>query len=182
MTHYGAGILPVTWHGTTLLFLVGKDVRDGLWSDFGGKCERADKNDPVETAVREFYEETCGVVLSDVKGLKSLVQRGPVLTLKCRTQNNYPYTMYVVELPFVPHVRNAFQKVAAFLRHHNMHKSLLEKTDVQWVTWSHLTSPAFPKRHVFETSITQHHALLAALANPNTNNHSSTLSTVSPTR
>ena len=41
--HYAAGILPMTWHAGEALFLVGKDLRDDTFSDFGGKCERCDK-------------------------------------------------------------------------------------------------------------------------------------------
>ena len=51
--HYAAGILPITWCGSTALFLVGKDVRDDSFSDFGGRVERVDENSPVSTAVRE---------------------------------------------------------------------------------------------------------------------------------
>ena len=55
---YSAGILPYTFdQNGKLLFLLGKD-NDGDWSDFGGRCEFKDRNEPKNTATREFYEET----------------------------------------------------------------------------------------------------------------------------
>lgn len=56
-----AGILPISRneHGD-VVFLLGKDSRDGVFSDFGGKAEVIDNGDPVNTATREFYEETLG--------------------------------------------------------------------------------------------------------------------------
>ena len=42
---------------------MGKD-NDNDWSDFGGRCEFKDRCDPINTATREFYEETLGAVLT----------------------------------------------------------------------------------------------------------------------
>ena len=36
--HYAAGILPITWFEDTALFLVGKDLRDETYSDFGASA------------------------------------------------------------------------------------------------------------------------------------------------
>jgi 8-oxo-dGTP pyrophosphatase MutT (NUDIX family) len=158
MVHYAAGILPVTWLDGEPLFLIGRDVRDALWSDFGGKVERCDRFDPLNTAVREFYEETYGCVV-DARPLRQRLHAGNCLLLRSRTQNGHPYYMFVVEIPFSPHLRNAFHKVLAFLKHKNLQKLYVEKTDVQWVPW-HVLVNAVPKRPVFEATITGHRALL----------------------
>lgn len=163
MVHYAAGILPVTWHEGKLLFLVGLDVRDRSWSDFGGKCERVDKNDPMNTACREFYEETYGCV-ADHRALRHRMCSSNCLALRSRTQNNHPYYMFVVEIPYQPHLRNGFHKALAFLRHKNLCKMYVEKTDVQWVSWDALWSSDMVKRPVFKATLDSHVAVLARVA------------------
>lgn len=163
MVHYAAGILPVTWHAGRLLFLVGQDVRDRSWSDFGGKCERADRNEPLNTACREFYEETYGCVV-DHRALRQRLCAANCLMLRSRTQNNHPYYMYVVEVPYQPHLRNAFHKTLNFLRHKSLCKTLVEKTDVQWVSLDMLLGADLVKRQVFDTTVKLHAAVLARAA------------------
>ena len=156
--HYAAGILPITWHGSTALFLVGKDLRDESYSDFGGRVERVDENSPVSTAVREWYEETLGVVLT-AKALRTRMHPSNCLCLRSRTQNGHPYYMYVVEVPFAPHLRNAFHKTLNFLKYRNLHKVYVEKTDVRWVTLQTMLDD-LPKRAVFASTVKQHRDLL----------------------
>jgi 8-oxo-dGTP pyrophosphatase MutT (NUDIX family) len=63
-SRYSAGILPYTFDQTgKCLFLLGKDY-DNDWSDFGGRCEFRDNNEPLNTACREFYEETLGSIMT----------------------------------------------------------------------------------------------------------------------
>lgn len=159
--HYAAGILPITWFEDTALFLVGKDLRDETYSDFGGKCERVDKNDALNTSVREFYEETLGMVLP-AKALRQRMHPGNCLCLKSKTQNGHPYYMYVVEVAFMPHLRNAFHKAIAFLKYRNLHKMYVEKTDVRWVTLRTLLTD-LPKRSVFASTVEQHKSVLQAV-------------------
>lgn len=161
MVHFAAGILPITWRGDECLFFVGKDVRDQCWSDFGGKCERADKGDPLATAAREFHEETYGVLVDSHALRRRLVPGVNCLSLRSRTQNGHPYHMFVAEVPFLPHARNAFHKVLGFLRYKNLHRPFVEKTDVQWVTWPELR--AIAKRPVFEATLEAHEGVLARL-------------------
>lgn len=163
MVHYAAGILPVTWHEGQILFLVGQDVRDRSWSDFGGKCERPDRGDPFNTACREFYEETYGCVI-DHRALRARLCAANSLVLRSRTQNNHPYFMFVVQVPYQPHLRNAFRKTLDFLRHKNLCKVFVEKTDVMWVSWAMLTSPDLVKRPVFKNTVDAHAGVLARLA------------------
>lgn len=163
MVHYAAGILPVTWHDGGPLFLVGRDIRDALWSDFGGKCERIDKSDPLNTATREFYEETYGCLV-DARTLRQRLHPGNCLLLRSRTQNNHPYFMFVVEMPYMPHLRSTFHKTLNFLCSKNLQKLYVEKTDVQWVPWSALRSSDLPKRPVFEATIAAHTATLDRVA------------------
>lgn len=162
MVHYAAGILPVTWHGGQALFLIGRDIRDALWSDFGGKVERCDRSDPLNTAVREFYEETYGCV-ADARALRQRLYAGNCLLLRSRTQNGHPYYMFVVEVPYTPTLRSEFHKALGFLRHKNLQKAFVEKTDVQWVPWAVLRRDV-PKRHVFDATLAAHRATLDRVA------------------
>ena len=163
MVHYAAGILPITWHEGRPLFLVGQDARDRCWSDFGGKVERVDKNDPLNTATRELWEETYGCVV-DARALRGHLSPATCLALRGRTQNNHPYWMFVVEVPYQPHLRNAFHKTLAFLRHKAPCKAFVEKVDVQWVTWDMLRSADLVKRPVFQHTIEANGAVLARVA------------------
>jgi 8-oxo-dGTP pyrophosphatase MutT (NUDIX family) len=163
MVHYAAGILPVTWHDGKLLFLVGQDVRDKSWSDFGGKCERVDRNDPMNTACREFYEETYGCV-ADARALRNRMCMSNTLALRSRTQNGHPYWMFVVEVPYQAHLRNAFHKALGFLRHKNLCKVYVEKTDVRWVTWDMMRGGDLLKRPVFKATLAAHEGVLRRLA------------------
>ena len=161
MVHYAAGILPITWHEGQLLFLVGKDMRDG-YSDFGGKCERVDRGSPVNTAAREFYEESYGMVVS-AKALQTHMNiPGSCLALKSSTQNGYDYYMYVVEVPYIPTLRTTFHKVLRFLQSVNIQRLYFEKLDVQYVTWEMLQT--LPKRPVFENTLALHRHTIQALA------------------
>lgn len=164
MVHYAAGILPLTWDGDgTPLFLIGQDVRDQTWSDFGGKCERSDKNCPLTTAIREFTEETFGT-LADCRQLRQRLHAGNYVLLKSRTQNGHPYYMYVVEMPFVPGLRRLFAKIIAFFRHKNVHRLYVEKTDVQYLTLDAMLSDAAPKRSVFRQTLELHAVSLRRIA------------------
>lgn len=161
MIRYASGILPITWHRGVLLFLVGRDVRDGSYSDFGGKCERFDRGCPLSTATREMYEETCGMVLG-VKQMRVRLTPKTAVMLKGSTQNGYPYFMYVTEIPYMPHLRNCFGKLLDFLRSKNIHRLYVEKTDVMWVTLDLLKS--IPKRAVFQETLQTHMPFFEHLA------------------
>ena len=161
--HYAAGILPVTWRDGERYFLVGRDVRDSMWSDFGGKAEKADRGCPLSTATREFYEETYGCIVS-ARALRQRLSSDNCLLLRSRTQNGHPYFMFVVEIPHMPHLRNAFVKALNFLRSKNTQKMYVEKTDIRYVSWGTLQTSQFPKRAVFDHTIQAHKDVLRRVA------------------
>lgn len=158
---YAAGIMPFAVHGGEVLFLVGKDSQDGLWSDFGGKAELSDKSE-LETAQREFNEETCGAVV-ELRALKvRMAVAANVTELLSATQSRHPYHMFLVHLPFEPGSRRAFRRAAAFLRGGRFHRRFVEKADVVWVTWRQLHG--LPLRAVFHATLARHQPYLQALA------------------
>ena len=82
---YSAGILPYTYYQDKCLFLLGKD-HEGDWSDFGGRCEFKDSNEPENTACREFYEETLGAVI-DITDCKQKIFHGKPIKIISNTLN-----------------------------------------------------------------------------------------------
>jgi hypothetical protein len=160
--HYAAGILPVTWRDGERCFLVGRDARDAVWSDFGGKVEKADRGCPLSTAAREFYEETYGCVVG-ARALRQRLNGHNCLLLRSKTQNGHPYYMFVVEVPYMPHLRNTFLKVLNFMRFKNVQK-YVEKTDVRYVSWTTLQAAQFPKRTVFDHTVQAHRDVLRRVA------------------
>jgi len=160
---YAAGVLPYTFYQNTLYFLVGKDIRDNSWSDFGGKAEAEDK-DTLDTAMREFYEETCGVVM-DLKALKARFAGRSNRVMVSATQNGHPYYMYALQVPFTPHLRSTYRKLLAFMRYRKLYKKNIEKTDMQWVCLDDLLiRDRLTLRSVFASTVRRHAATLRLLA------------------
>lgn len=163
---YAAGILPFTRYRGKILWLIAEDVRDGTYSDFGGKAERLDAVDPrmtppEATAAREFLEETYGLVLSEQQ-LHAVFSTRNYLLLMSTTRAQHPYYCYVVQVPFQPHLRDIIQKLLGFFRLRNVYRTFVEKTDVRWVTTAELFG-SLPKRHVFANTIAAHRAKLEAM-------------------
>jgi len=133
-SRYSAGILPYTFDQISgkCLFLLGKDYEND-WSDFGGRCEFKDNNDPLKTACREFYEETLGCVMTIQESVERLTTN-PVKIVS-QTLNGSPYYMYLMYIDFLNYTE-MFNKTAQFLRYQfdsqEMNK-VIEKTTIRWV-------------------------------------------------
>ena len=134
-TRYSAGVLPYTFDQTgKCLFLLGKD-NDNDWSDFGGRCEFKDHNDPLNTASREFYEETLGAVLNIQECLDKINTKPFKITSK--TLNGSPYYMYLIYVDYLNYA-DTFNKTLQFLKYtysndKNIYK-IIEKTSIRWVS------------------------------------------------
>lgn len=154
---YAAGILPFARYRGFTVFLVGKDAQDGMWSDFGGKYETKDKNE-LDTAQREFQEETCGCVMTRKVLRNRMLHAHNYTLLESTTQARHPYYMYLMEIPFDPSIRKLFERVVDFLRFSKLPKSMVEKVDMQWVTLQQLKT--LKLRPVFQATLERHHQLL----------------------
>jgi hypothetical protein len=130
---YSAGILPYSFDPNgKLFFLLGKD-NDNDWSDFGGRCEFKDHSDPINTATREFYEESLGAILN-VQETKILINENNKITSK--TLNGSPYYMYPIYIDFINH-SECFLKISNFLKYqfdNTVNSKIIEKTAVRWVS------------------------------------------------
>lgn len=115
-----AGILPFSKNEQgNVVFLVGRDVRDAVYSDFGGKIEPIDAGDPVNTATREFYEESLGVLCNSPYELRRRVRELSVCVFGY-TKNQHVYRMYIIEIPYFKDLPQRFKKVVNFLRYNNI--------------------------------------------------------------
>ena len=133
-TRYSAGILPYTFDQTgKCFFLLGKD-NENDWSDFGGRCEFKDNGDPLNTATREFYEETLGSVLTITECIDK-ININPVKIIS-KTLNGSPYYMYLMYVDYLNY-SDTFNKISHFLRYQfdkqEMNK-LIEKNTIRWVS------------------------------------------------
>jgi hypothetical protein len=145
-----AGVLPFSRNGGEIVFLVGRDIRDSVFSDFGGKLESVDKNDPIATATREFYEESLGVVCNSPHDMRQRLKELSVC-LFGHTKNHHEYRMYMLEIPYCKDIPRKFSKVANFLKYKNIGVSCIEKTELVWCNMDELLK--IPKRLVFTETL-----------------------------
>lgn len=152
---YAAGVLPITWIAHDMYVLVGLDVRDNTWSDFAGKYEKKDK-DIKWTASREFFEETYGC-LFDAKTMRHRLDHA--IEIVGKTQNNHPFYCYIVEIPFLPHLRRSFLNQLTFMKQRNVHRMFLEKNDIMYVSLDTLYG-TLPLRSVFRETLKEAYGTL----------------------
>jgi hypothetical protein len=146
---YSAGILPYTIMNGSIHFLLGLDSKEGCYSDFGGRSERDDDNDPSKTAIREFHEESCGAVLS-----ASDIYLDHSMLINSLTYSNSKYYMYVLHIPWSPHYSTHFLKISNFLRHIHVNKKYLEKSYICWFSFDQLQS--IKLRPIFRATFMRH--------------------------
>ena len=134
INRYSAGILPYTYDlNGNCLVLLGKD-QDGVWSDFGGRCEIKDNYDQIQTASREFYEETLGSIISIEECIEKINSNEKKIISK--TLNGSPYYMYLIYIDYYNYV-DTFLKTYSFMKYHfNNEKhqinKIIEKNNIKW--------------------------------------------------
>lgn len=145
-------------------FLLGQDTREHMLSDFGGKCDPSDHNDPRRTASREFYEETLGVVCAKSTAFHTLES---CAVTKSKTFRQNPYYMFVVDArSFTKPDSNLDAIVPDFtlqrrllLRSNTAHTSpFREKSGIHWVPSHEVFGPSAKSRFrgVFLNTIRTH--------------------------
>jgi hypothetical protein len=132
-TRYSAGILPYSFdQNGQLFFLLGKD-NENDWSDFGGRCEYKDQNEPINTATREFFEESLGAVLNIQECIKIINENNKIVS---KTLNGSPYYMYPIYIEYLNY-SDTFQKTKEYLKYqfdNSITSKLIEKTAIRWVS------------------------------------------------
>lgn len=160
---YAAGCLFVTWHDNQIFTLLGKDNYNAF-SDFGGKSELIDNNNPMITAARETYEETLGLIMSK----NELLQH--INSSRCITSQSYtnkPYYMYVVWLKYSDLFSNDFNTIYNYICSvPNINHSFKEKKSISWFKLHDIfnTKPKYNLRNVFFNTIQRHQKHILEIA------------------
>ena len=126
----GAGILPVAFNGISLVFLLGKE-HNNQWSDFGGSTAYTVKGaEPrFETAIREGYEETSGLL-----GSKNMIYSSVKKNLIKRYQIPR-YSSYLYHVDFDNDLPYFFNLNYEFVRNTTPGiNGLYEKKQIKWFT------------------------------------------------
>ncbi len=148
MEHFiGAGILPYAFNeNKELVFLLGLEeagtnqTRNSMWSDFGGRREKSEN--PHETAIREFCEESMNALCTE-DTIRKLMKK-PSYVYK-----NNGYVEYIVRLDYNSDVINCYNRIMKNFdkcrkcKYRHKHKShtipscpigLAEKIQLRWFT------------------------------------------------
>ena len=135
----GAGILPVAIKNNKYYFLLGRErlyphySESNQWGDFGGKKNK--NEDIADTAIRECYEETMGV-LGDNKKIKTLLNNN--LLFKISINN---YLCYVILIKYDTSCVDYFNKFYKYIYTQDKkylktysNNGLFEKDKIQWIS------------------------------------------------
>ncbi|MCP3932704.1 MAG: NUDIX domain-containing protein [Bacteroidetes bacterium] len=97
------GVLYTNIQGSTYVLLADHRKKNRGWASFGG---RLDQQSPMEAAAREIEEETNGLIKRDW-----VIKQLPDSLSYTVTKKSSLYTMYFLEIPFVPAVQFTSTKV-----------------------------------------------------------------------
>ena len=155
MDVYSAGVLPYSIHNGRVVWLLGRDTHRNVWSDFGGHCEFRDKNDPINTASREFYEETLGSIMT-IRHMKHEIEDSSTTAIQSKTMLGNKYTMYLIQIPYNPIYRTTFGKTRQYMNYLKCFNRFVEKNDIRWFDHSKLfkVDPPIRYRMCFYNTIT----------------------------
>lgn len=142
---YAAGILFYSYDekGNTV-FLLGKDYRN-KYSDFGGRNDPTDITS-IDTAARECYEETCGVVY-DSCILKYKLHNAKVIHSLSYLKN--PYYMFPLYIPYSKEYIYNFDIMRKYIQNKKIDKKFKEKLELQWFTINEIINDKDSTRQVF---------------------------------
>ena len=145
MAAFAAGILCYSHdpNGNTV-FLLGKDFKN-KYSDFGGKNEPHETN-TRDTASREFYEESCGVIYDIVK-TKSILQNCQVVITE--TYLKKPYYMFLLWIPYKKEYIDNFNMIKNNIRFLSIDRKFKEKNYLKWFSIDEIVKNSCDMRQIF---------------------------------
>ena len=130
----GSGILPIAYHKGNVHILLGREVEDKKWSDFGGASEGTETT--FETAIREGYEELNGFL-----GAKSKLRKR-VRDYMLTKISEVTYTTYVFQIDYDERLPIYFNDYSKFVKERLPHlinkRGLFEKSEIQWFSINEL--------------------------------------------
>jgi hypothetical protein len=150
MNNYSAGVLLYSYDpGGCVTFLLGRDYRN-KYSDFGGRCDQHDEYH-IDTAAREFYEETCGTIY-DEDIVRHKIKDSHIVHSLSYMGN--PYYMYLVYVPYSNEMCTRFHDIRRFLNNNiTIDKRFKEKLDIRWFTIDDIFNKKEAMRQVFFRTI-----------------------------
>lgn len=162
-THiYNAGVLPFQIESNQVFLCMGKD-KDGYWSDFGGKAEPVDKYNVLETAAREFYEESYGVILNFDQIRHQLNNEENFIQINSESYKNIRYYMFIVQVPKINGTEQHFKQISNYLHYINAGYQYKEKIEIGWISLNtliniiehkdHEASKKWPLKKVFQRTL-----------------------------
>lgn len=163
--YYSAGILPFSIdEDGRVYFLLGKDTKDNTWSDFGGRCEFSDNGIHLNTATREFYEETIGTIMNIQEMKQILKDKVNFTIIQTKTLNGSPYYTYITKIPFKDYKQD-FMNRKQFNEYANIDSKFAEKNDIRWITKETLLDSLYQNeiiclRGVFKNTIKKKKSLI----------------------
>lgn len=128
-----AGINPYVTENGKRYFLIGKEISTQKWSGFTGGYEDRDQN-TINTAIREFMEESCNVFLPWKDSLVRRLNENHKCTLiKSSTPSGREMFSWFVE--FHPDLKQTFNLEKRFQENRKkMYDAhYLEKHSIKWV-------------------------------------------------
>lgn len=132
---YSAGIVPCVrgpaGHG---LVLIGRETQSQLWSGFAGKSEPGVDATPLDTALREFDEETCSVFGSDVlTTIREHPERHLIEHVQTCTPRGFVFHLYLFDFTSFVYALPTIEARFDALRSRETNAHRREKDRVEWV-------------------------------------------------
>jgi hypothetical protein len=131
-----AGIIPyIRTPDNKIYFLLGKEKNK--WSGFVGGYETSDIN-IINTAIREFNEETATVFQDDLNYIKNKILSGDCSLIPVSTKNRLVY-IWFIKFPYtylVSNLENTFQERIRILT--DPHYK--EKSEIKWLSLTDIRS------------------------------------------
>lgn len=165
MSVYSAGILMYLKKNDILYFLLGKDCRYDNWSDFGGKSDDKDHRNPAKTAAREFYEETCGVIMDMNDTVESISRRD---CIECMSYKQNKYFMFLMKYldtvhdnKFENEFKNQYELICT--KPVEIFRPFREKSDLKWFSLTEILDNRYRMRSVFYNSFTENIELIKTM-------------------
>ena len=146
MDAYSAGVLPYSKHNGRVVWLLGRETYRNVWSDFGGHAEFRDGSNPINTASREFFEETLGSVMT-IKNIKRCIEDESTIIVNSKTMMGHDYIMYLVHIPYDELYRPSFSRTRGFMNYLRFFGRFVEKNDIRWFDHSKLYREEHPIRY-----------------------------------
>jgi 8-oxo-dGTP pyrophosphatase MutT (NUDIX family) len=135
----GAGFLPTTIYNGQLYFLFGKEniyADTPGYADFGGGTDNNESF--METAIREFTEETTGFFGNKTQVTKYVKKQGTfIINYEPKSKGHTTYRTYILPIQYNPYIVEYYNNNHAFLKDKlptQLYKNAkyLEKSELRW--------------------------------------------------